>query len=66
MPPLDKPMDKLLRPSLEREYMIAPVLSQKKLNTEDKTTRSKGTSPPKIGVGLANACIDMTTFSTNG
>jgi hypothetical protein len=37
MPPLDKPMDQLLRPSLEKENMIAEVPDQKQLNTEDKT-----------------------------
>ena len=37
MPPLDKPMDKFIRPSLEKESVIAHVPSQKKLNTEDKT-----------------------------
>ena len=35
MPPLDKPMDQLLRPSLEREHMIAPIPSHKQLNIED-------------------------------
>jgi hypothetical protein len=37
MPPLDKLMDQLLRPSLEREHMIVSVPAHKQLNTEDKT-----------------------------
>jgi hypothetical protein len=37
IPPLDNPMDQLLRPSLEKEKMIAQVPSHNKLNTEDKT-----------------------------
>jgi hypothetical protein len=36
MPPLDKPMDQLLRPSLEKENMISEVPVQNKLNTEVK------------------------------
>jgi len=37
MSPLDKPMDQLLRPSLEKENMSEKVPAQDKLNTEDKT-----------------------------
>ena len=36
MPPLDESTDQLLVPSLEKENMIAQVLAQKQLNTEDK------------------------------
>ena len=37
MPPLDKPMDQLLRPSLVKENMSAQVPDKEQLNTEDKT-----------------------------
>ena len=36
IPPLDKPMDQFLGPSLEKEKMSEEVPSHKKLNTEDK------------------------------
>ena len=36
MPPLDKPMDQLLRPSLRKANMISQVPAQKQLNIEDK------------------------------
>jgi hypothetical protein len=37
MPPLDKPMDQFLRPSIEKENISEKVQSQDQLNIEDKT-----------------------------
>ena len=36
IPPLDKPMDQLLRPSLLKENMSPQILDKEQLNTEDK------------------------------
>jgi hypothetical protein len=36
-PPMDKNIDQLSSPSLEKENMSDQVISQEKLNTEDKT-----------------------------
>jgi hypothetical protein len=37
MPPMDKNINQLSSPSLEKENMSDKVISQEKLNTEDKT-----------------------------
>jgi hypothetical protein len=45
MPPLAKPMDQLLKPSLEKENMSEKILARGKLNTEEHINGKPGLKP---------------------